>query len=223
MSTKITTHYFEWGVNKYFRGNAHLVEPGTYGEKKDPLGAKAYIEPAGKIKPVHLDKRLKFNTRTKVDWASVSSGELTADADLNYMSLGKSGSLGFTLGDAKAAKLELVNFSIDENPLISMLNEADIARDFLAKEGSDGRVVSELWIVTTAELSEYLGTTANLSVGVKALGSSAGLAISGGKQSAFTLTMSPGTVFAYKMHKVSNWGKGKDSVDKVEADYKGFA
>jgi hypothetical protein len=223
MSTKITTHYFEWNGQKYFRGNAHLVEPGTYGEKKDPLGAKAYIEPAGKIKPLHLDGKLKYNTRTQVDWATVSGGELQAGADLNYLSLGKSGAISFDHSKAKSARLELINLSIDETPMIRMLNEAGIARDWLAKEGGDGRIVSEYWIVVDAELSEYFATTAGLSVGVKALGSHAGLTLSGGAQGTQTVTMSPGTTFAFKMHKVSDWSKGKDSVLKVEADYKGMS
>ena len=223
MSTKITTHFFEWGGQKYFRGNAHLVEPGTYGRKKDPVGAKSYIEPAGKIKPLHLDGRLKFNTRTKVDWASVSASELQADAELNYLSLGKSGALSFDHAKAKSARLELVNLSIDENPMIRMLNEADIARDWLAREGGDGRVVSEYWIVVDAELGETFATSAGLSIGVKAFGSVAGLTLAAGSQGTQTLMLSPGTTFAFKMHKVSDWSKGKDSVLRVEADYKGMS
>ena len=39
MGTNVTVNYFEYGVNKYFRGNAHIVALCTYGEKKDPIGA----------------------------------------------------------------------------------------------------------------------------------------------------------------------------------------
>jgi hypothetical protein len=35
MATPITKHAFEFGTQKYFRGNAHLVEIGTYGEKAE--------------------------------------------------------------------------------------------------------------------------------------------------------------------------------------------
>ena len=223
MSTKITTHYFEWGVHKYFRGNAHLVSPGCFGEKKDPIGIKAYIEPAGKVKPEHLDKRLKFNTRVRIDWATVSAGELQAEADLNYLSLGKSGALSFDLARAKSARLELVNLSIAEGPLIRMLGDADVARSFLADEGADGRIVSEVWIVVDAELGEHFATSGSAGVAVKAFGSHAGLTISGGVQGTQTVTLSPGTTFAYKMHKVSDWSKGKKEVLKVEADYKGWS
>lgn len=223
MSTKITTHYFEYGVHKYFRGNAHLVEPGTFGEKKDPLGIKAYIEPAGVIKPAYLDGRLKVNTRVKIDWSTVSSGDLQTGATLKFLSLGVSAATSFDYNKAKTAKLELVNLSIDEIPLVRMLNDADVARSFLAEEGADGRVVSEYWIVVEAQLGEYFAANAGAAVAVKAFGNQANLTIGGGTQGSQTLTMSPGTTFAYKLHKVSDWSKGKDSVLKVEADYKGMS
>ncbi len=223
MSIKITTHYFEFGANKYFRGNAHLVEPGTFGEKKDPIGSKAYIEPAGTVKASHLEGRLKFNTRVKIDWDSVSSAELQTGAQLRYLSLGVDGALAFDYSKAKAAKLELVNLSIDELPLVRLLNDADVARSFLAKEGSDGRVVSEYWIVVDAKLGEHFATSGGGTIGVEAFGSNVKLTVSGGVHGSQTVTMSPGTTFAYKMHKVSDWSKGKESVEKVEADYKGFA
>lgn len=58
MATNLTENYFEYGVHKYFRGNAHLVELGTYGEKKDPIGAKAYIDPQNYVLPAHLVGRV---------------------------------------------------------------------------------------------------------------------------------------------------------------------
>lgn len=224
MSTKITKHYFQFGVNKYFRGNAHLIEPAHFGEKKDPLGAKAYLEPAGKVKPKHLDGRLRFNTRVKIDWDTVDKADLEADADLNFLGLGKSGALSFDLGKAKSARLELVNLSIDENPLKAMLNQdADIARRSMADEGKDARIVSEVWIVVDAELGQRFATSGSAGIGVEALGSTAQITLGGGKTGQETVTLSPGTTFAYKLHKVSDWNKGKTRVEAVEADYKGMS
>lgn len=224
MGTKITTHYFEYGVNKYFRGNAHLLEAGHFGKKKDPIGIKAYLEPVGKVKPEHLDGRLKFNSRVKIDWNTVSKADLEADADLNFFGLGKSGALSFDHAKAKSAKLELINLSIDENPLKVMLNtDANVARNFMAEEGNDARIVSEVWIVVDAELGEHFVTSGSGGVGVKALGSTASLSISGGIRGTQTVTLSPGSIFAYKLHKVSEWNKGKTKVEGVEADYKGLS
>ncbi|MBL8350375.1 MAG: hypothetical protein JNL87_08655 [Burkholderiaceae bacterium] len=224
MGTKITTHYFEYGVNKYFRGNAHLLEAAHFGEKKDPIGAKAFVEPAGKVKPEHLDGRLKFNGRVKIDWNTVSKSELEADADLHFFGLGKSGALSFGHAEAKSAKLELINLSIDELKLKAMLNtDANVARKFMADEGSDARIVSEVWIVVDADLAEHFVTSGAGGVGVEALGSTAKISVSGGTRGTQTLTLSPGSTFAYKLHKVSEWSKGKTKVEAVEADYKGMS
>lgn len=224
MAIKITKHYFEFGVHKYFRGNAHLLGPGHFGPKKDPLGAKAYVEPAGQVKAEYLDGRMKFNTRVKMDWNSVAKADLEADADLNFLGLGKSGALSFDHAKAKSAKLELVNLSIDEIPLKTMLNtDANVARNFMADDGGDARIVSEIWIAVDAELGEVFATSGSAGIGVKAMGSTASLTIGGSKQGTQTLTLSPGTTFAYKLHKVSKWNKGKTKVEAVEADYKGLS
>lgn len=219
MSTKITTHYFEWRGRQYFRGNAHLVEPGSFGTKRHTIGIKAYIEPAGTIKPEHLDGRLTFNTRATIDWSTVSRGDLQAGADLNFLSLGQQGALSFEYSQARSAKLELIKLSIDETPLICVLNDAGVARDFLAREGGDGRVVSEYWVVVEAALAEAFAASGG--VGIKAYGSHAQLTISGGAMGSQTVNLSPGTTFAYTLHRVTRWSKGKDSVEAVEADYKG--
>ena len=68
MATKITDNYFEFGVNQYFRGNAHLVEIGTYGEKKDPVGAKAYLDPQSKVQREHLVNRISKGKPVDVNW-----------------------------------------------------------------------------------------------------------------------------------------------------------
>lgn len=224
MSTRITTNYFEYGVHKYFRGNAHLLEAGHFGKKKDPIGIKAYLEPAGLVKPEHLDGRLKFNSRVRIDWNTVSKVDLEAAVSLEFFSLGKSAALSFDHAKAKSAKLELINLSIDENPLKVMLNtDANVARSFMADEGGDARIVSEVWIVVDAELGEHFVTSGSAVVGVEASGSSANLRVSGGIRGAQTLTLSPGSTFAYKLHKVSGWNKGKTQVEAVEADYKGLS
>lgn len=224
MSTKISEHYFEYGVHKYFRGNAHLLQPAKFGKKYDPIGIKAYLEPAGQVKPEHLDGRLKFNTRVKMDWSTVSAADLEADADLNYLGFGKSGALSFDLGKARSAQLELVNLSIDENPLKTMLNtDADVARNFMADEGGDARIVSEVWIVVDAKLGQQFAASGNGGIGVKALGSTISLTVGGSSQGAQTVTLSPGTTFAYKMHKASKWNKGKTRIEDLEPDYKGMS
>ncbi len=223
MATKINKHYFEFGTQKYFRGNAHLLEMGTYGEKKDPIGAKAYVDPQAKVKSKHLDNRVKYGTRVKINWKEVSKADLDAEADLKFFGLGKKAAVSFSYKKAKDAKLELINFAINEGPLTTMLNkDATGARNFLAEEGKDGRIVSEVWVVVDAELGEHFATYGSTSAAVEAFGSSLNVTVTGGKQGSQTVTLSKGTTFAYKLHKVKDWNKGKTRIEDMEADYKGM-
>jgi hypothetical protein len=223
MESKITEHYFEYETMKYFRGNAHRVGIGTFGDKKDPIGAKAYLSPYGTVKAEYLEGRVVYGARAKVNWAEVSQAELGADADLKFFGLGKKGAASFDYKDAKAARLELVNLAIDEGPLTKMLNkDADAARKYLADVGS-GRIVAEVWVVVEAELGEYFATYGAASGGVKAFGSTLDFTVTGGKQGAATITLSPGTTFAYMLYKVKDWSKGKAQIEKMEDDYKGMS
>jgi hypothetical protein len=46
--------------------------------------------------------------------------------------------------------------------------------------------------------------------------------VTGGKHGSQTVTLSKGTTFAYKLHKVKDWNKGKTQIENLEADYKGW-
>lgn len=224
MDTSITQYRFETGGMSYFRGNAHLVELGTYGQKKDPIGAKAYVDPQSKVTADKLASRVKVGKPVKIDWSKVSKVDLEAEGVLKFFGLGKKGAASFTHEQARTAKLELLNFSISEGPLQQLLNtDADGARGFLADEGDDGRIVSEAWVVVSVELGQHFATHAAASAGVKAFGSSLDVSVSGGQQGTQTITLSAGTTFAYKLHKVKDWNKGKTQIENMEADYKGMS
>ncbi|MBT8410508.1 MAG: hypothetical protein KJP02_01750 [Octadecabacter sp.] len=223
MSVKITKHKFSYGGLGYFRTNAHLVELGSHGQKKDPIGAKAYIDPAGKIRASHLASRpIKISTVT-IDWADVKSSDFDAGATLKFLGLGRKHGVSFDLADARSAKLKLMNFSIAENPLKRCLNnDADTVRRSMAEEGNDARLVGETWIAMEAELAEHIETNWSTGHSWEALGNSLDLTVSGGRHGSQTVTLGPGTCFAYKLYKVKKWSKGKESIEDLEADYKGM-
>lgn len=224
METKITKDYFQFGVNKYFRGNAHLVEIGTFGEKKDPIGPKAYLDPQAKVASDHLASRVEYTTRAIVDWNEVSKGDLEVGADLKFFGLGKKAAASFGFEKGKEAKLELVNLAILEEPLKKMLNtDANAARNFLAEEGNDGRIVSEVFVWMDGELGEHFATYGSASAAVKAFGSSLDITVTGGKHGSQTISLSKGTAFAFKLHKVKSWNKDKTKIENLEADYKGMS
>ena len=225
MSIKITKHYFQFGIHKYFRGNAHELELGHYGQKKDPIGAKAWLAPHDKIKPVHMKGRVKFNTRTQIAWNEVTSADLDTGGALTYYGINFSGAKSFSHSHAKSAKLELISLSIDEGPLEDMINADRPARKEMADEGNDARIVSEVFMVVEAELAEHFQTYGRTTAGVevKAVNGDAQLTVSGGVRGTQSIVLSKGTTFAYRLHKITDWNKGKTQVEDVDPDYKGMS
>lgn len=222
MPSNITADYFEFGANKYFRGNAHLVEIGTYGEKKDPLGVKAYIDPQSKVVRQHLVGIVTKGSPVSVDWAQTTNAELEVNGEIRVFGLNMSVKTNYNRDTAKAADLKVYNLSIAEGPLKTMLNnDADGARKFLAEEGNDGRIVSEVWVVMEAVLAEHFNTSGAVTVSAKDI--NLDVTASGGKSGTQTITLSAGTTFAYKLHKVNKWNSGKTRIEDMEADYKGMS
>jgi hypothetical protein len=221
MSTKITTNYFEFGVHKYFRGNAHLVELGTYGEKKDPIGAKAYIDPQNKVKREYLVNRVSRGQPVGINWSQTTAATLEVNGPIKVFGLNLSVAASYDYKKVASANLKLYNLSIAEGPLKAMLNnDAGGARKYLAEEGKDGRIVSEVWVVMEAELAEHFDTSSSLVVTEQNV--DLRVTAKGGKHGTQTITLSSGTTFAYKLHKVKDWNKDKTRIEDMEADYKGM-
>lgn len=223
MANIISKHFFKYGSRKYFRGNAHLLEIGHAGEKKDPIGANAYLDPYGKIKAKHMTDKVHFNTVASIDWTDVKKADLEAGVSMKFMGLGRKGGLSFDYAKAKSAKLKLMSFSIDEGPLKRILNnDANIIRNYLADEGKDARVVGEVWVVAEAKLAEHFDSAAKADYSVEAFGNSLEITAEVGHYGSQTIEISAGTTFAYKLYKVKKWNKGKTKIEDLEADYKGM-
>jgi hypothetical protein len=221
MATKITNHYFEYLSLKYFRGNAHLVEIGTFGEKKDPVGTEAYLDPSGKVSRDHLMNRISKGIMVSIDWSQTNQADVEANGTIKAYGLNVNVAATYSFSKTKSANLKLYNLYILDNPLMKMLNQdAKAAREFLAAEGSDGRIVSECWIVMEAELAEHFEGSGTFTTSVPSVGN-LNITATGGKHGTQTITLSAGSVFAYKNHKVKSWNSGKTVIENMEADYYG--
>lgn len=223
MSAKINEHFFEYNKLKYFRGNAHLLELGSYGEKKDPIGARAYVDPQGRVRREHLVPRAVSSTPIAIDLSSLKERDLGASGSLPVFGLDLRLAASWRLQRLQQARLRIVSVSLSEGRLKGLLNQdADGARRFLAKEGSDGRIVSEVWIVMEAELATAYASTSRLEFGVGIDGIDFSAEGGAGNSGSQKVTLAPGSVLAYKLHKVKRWNKDKSAVEELEADYKGL-
>ncbi len=229
MSTfDITNHAFKFSNIKYFRSKAEDVQIGSYGEKKDPIGAMAYLACEGKVTAPNLAGKVQYKGRANIDWTGATKAKFNAAGMFKYLTLQGSGASAVTWNSKKSAKLDLVKFTIDAGPLKNMLNNgAGGARNFLKREGKDGRIVSTIFVVMDAELAEGLDAAASSSGSFTAeLTKQLGIGFTadhvGSRNQQVDVTLSPGMTFAYGMHKVSDWNRGKTRIEDLEDDRKGM-
>lgn len=222
--TKITKHFFEHNNRKYFRGNADSVELCSYGEKKDPIGADAYLDVQNIIKRDLVAPKVNFLGKVKIDWTLVGKVDGSGKATVNVLGIKGEKSGGISVEAAEDGDYQLVGFAINAGPLTKLLNtEADGARKFLEREGRDGRVVSEIWVVMSGKTSSAFNASANYAFSGSVLGVGLDVKSSGTAAGTKTVTLSKGSTFAYLMHKVKDWNKDRTRIEDLEADYKGLS
>jgi hypothetical protein len=220
MDLKITDNYFEYGNMKYFRRNAQNLRIGTFGEKKDSVTAAGYVDAQGNVKPEHLASRVQRKSSVGFDWSKTSKAAAEANGPLKVFGIDSDVAVSLSYEKVKSGKYRLISFGMDENPLKNMLNrDANVARNYLADEGNDGRIVSEVWLVADVELTESFDTAG--SVTFAANGDGLKVTASGGRNGTQTIHMTPNATFAYKLHKVKNWTDHKTVIDNMEADWGG--
>jgi hypothetical protein len=219
--TEVKKDEFKYGGIRYFRGKAENVRLGSYGEKKTPVGQANYLAVEKNIKNEHFEGSIvKTAGPVSIDWDKVSEAELEAGGSVKYIKAG--GKATLTRKAAKSAKLKLVKFFVNAGALKGVLNkEADGARNYLAKEGRDGRVAGEVWVVMEAELAEKVTTGGSLN----AKASDGGLAVSvggsGSSTTTTTITIAADTTFAYLLFK-PKFDKDKKKIEDLEDDQSGF-
>jgi hypothetical protein len=202
--------------NRYFRRNAPAVAVGSYGPKKEPLTQANYLAVEGQIKPDLLSSKIKKLIPIEVDWARESKTDVEASIK-TFFDLG--GTATFTHQKAIEVSLKLVRFHIEQAALESVLNkDAAKAREALKEQGKDARVCSSVWVAMSGELAERFRTAAS----IEAKGTTAdGLTITanggGAWRGSEKITLAPGTVFAYGLHKVDKWSG--DKVDGMQDDW----
>ncbi len=223
MGAKITDNYLEFNGVKYFRGKSENIEIGAYGEKKDGLGT-TYLAVQSRVRAENLSGRVRYFTTADIEWEQTNSAAVEANGKFKIFGLDAKVGVEGSYAKAKSAKLKLIKLGMEEGALTKMLNsEATGARKFLADEGGDARIVSEVWIVVEAVLAEHFASSGSVSAGVSAAGSAAvDVTASGGKQGSQTVTLSKGTTFAYMFHKVKTWNKDKSRIEDMEDDSRGM-
>ena len=202
--------------NRYFRRNSPAVEVGANGKKKTPLTEANYLEVEGHIKYDLLAGKVKKLPSVEIDWASQKKSDVEAYVD-SYFVIG--GTLEFTHEKAIQAHLKLVEFLVEPGTLENVLNnDANQVRQTLKDDGNNARVCSSTWVVMSGDLAERFNTSAGLQVsGTSSTGLSITATGDGTWSGSEKITFSPGTVFAYGLHKVKKWDG--DKIKELEDDW----
>jgi hypothetical protein len=203
--------------NRYFRRNAPAVEVGAHGEKKEPVPQANYLAVEGHIRYEFLDGKVKKLKPVEVDWSREKKADVEANVE-KYFDLGGV-TLDFSHEKAANAHLKLVRFHVDAGAMESVLNtDANKVREDMKKEGKDARLCTSTWVVMSGQLAERFDTSLGLEVSGTTADALSITAKGGGTWSgAEKVTFSPGTVFAYGLHKVKKWNG--DKVEDLEDDW----
>ena len=202
--------------NRYFRRNAPAVEVGANGEKKAPLTEANYLAVDGHIKYDLLSGKIKKQAPVEIDWSREKKSDVEAYVDYYFVA---GGTAKFTHEKAVEAHLKLMRFNIEQSTLQQVLNnDAAQVRNSMKNEGNDARVCSSTWVVMSGDLAERFNTSAGLEVsGTTATGLSVTAKGDGSWTGSEKITFSPGTVFAYGLHKVKKWDG--DKIKEMEDDW----
>lgn len=193
------------GVN-YFRGKSENIVLGTHGEKLRPIFGVNRLEVEGHVDPDLLDIR-KLTTAT-IDFSATRKGDFTEGVNGTFKGVDFDISVGQMWDRLQSGELVLVKFAVDLGALKRAVNRDRRAIASLKRlSKSRARIVSEVWVVTSARLAERLDRAQS----VKASGKRgkinvqvAGTASQGG---ATNLTLSQGTTFAYLLARIDKWDK----------------
>jgi len=213
---KLTETKFVYNRIPYWRRKAESMLPGTWGRKKTPLGASAYVQDEGRIPAENL--KIRKVTEVDIDFDQVSQ----SDIGLSLVVPGF-GKLKPDEVVEKGRKGQVSLLKLEVENLANAINDSPRVLAAL-QELSDGRVIGEVWIVVSAEIARTVTTSHSLGLS----GVVQGVAITGEAKndasSKVLCEVSEGSCFAYLPFEPKweeNMKRNRTKVIRCEDDLKG--
>lgn len=219
-NVKVKNNAFMYNGVRYFRGKAENIRLGSFGQKKTPLTQANYLQVHNQVAPGNLSKvKVHFSGPYSIDWNKVSNTDIGANVTF-IKNNGAKGSLSREA--AKSANLKLVKIHMNKGTIVNLLNKhAGAARNYLANEGNDGRVVGEVWVVMEGNLASQVTTSGSVSASGSQGGIKVDIKAGGSSNKTTSITLPPESTFAYLMYKVKKWKDKKTVVVDLEDDQHG--
>lgn len=206
--------FLKYGTKNYFIAGADTVQLGAYGEKKSPVGKANYLEVQDQLPGGKLDGKIKSVSIVTIDFANeFKAATESAISGLKVVEVGSS----VSYEKLKSGHLKLVHLVILAGDVKNAVNGSPAALRNLESYGSDARIAHEIFVVLEATTADKLvaGTDFNVTGTVEGIKISASGEASTSRPT--TVTLSPGTTFAYLLVKL-DWNKGKTKLDKCTDD-----
>ncbi len=104
METTVAENYFAYNGSKYHRAKSENVVIGAVGEKKTPLGRTSYLAVEFPIAREHLEDRVRYITRAKLNWSRLTKGAWESEGQVSYFTLKGEGKGACQLREGQAGQ-----------------------------------------------------------------------------------------------------------------------
>lgn len=219
MKVVVKDSHLNFGGVTYFRGHAEEIQLGSYGEKRTPLTKMNYLEAKGKLDGGKM--AIANASVVSIDSAQSKKGDFTGNvkAIIEGVPVSLSGSTAYD--KLVKEELKLLKISVMVEDMKKALNQSPSVLTSMDKYGNDARVVHQVFMIIDAKMSTVFtkDNTVELSAGSGPIKATVGGSF--GSAGSTTVTISPGTCFAYLLAKI-DWAKGKKSVEDLDDDQWSF-
>jgi len=204
------------GVN-YFRGKSENILLGTCGEKRRPIFGVNRLEVEEHIDPDLLDIR-ELTTAT-IDFSATRKGDFTEGLDGSFKGVDFKLSVGQMWDRLQSGELVLAKLAVDLGALKRAVNRDRRAIAFLKRlSKSRARIVSEVWVATSARLAERLNRAQSIKASGRRGKINVRVAGTASQSGTTNLTLSQGTTFAYLLARIDKWDKKRKKKRKKIVD-----
>lgn len=203
---RVKNNHLHFNGANYFRGKSENIVLGSYGEKRRPIFGVNRLEVEEHIDPNLFD--IREPATATIDFSTTRKGDFTEGLDGTFKGVDFDISIRQMWDRFQSGNLVLVKFAVDLGPLKRAVNRDRRAIAFLKRLAkSRARIVSEVWVVTSAQLAEKL----NRAQSIKASGKRGKIHIqvagTASQDVTTNLTLSKGTTFAYLLARIDKWDK----------------
>lgn len=213
---KLTESKFVYNGIPYWRRKAESMLPGTWGRKKTPFGASAYVQDEGRIPAEKL--KIRKVTEANIDFDQMSTTDIAVSVVAPGFGKLKPEEV---VEKGRQGQLKLVKLEVEN--LADAINDSPRVLEALQDLG-DGRVVGEVFLVMEAKIARTVTTSRSLGLSAVVQGVVITGDVKSDTSSEVLCEVSEGSCFAYLPFEPKweeNMKRKRTKVIRCEDDLKG--